>query len=98
MCNAELARYRRFLQKYVFAGWGPPDDLKDWVRMFERMVRNAHLGQHDDADGTVPRNANNASGMTRRAVSDTHTHEVSVPSDDDIDAAYMCDVCFMQKQ
>ena len=50
MSNAEVASYKRFLQQYVFAGWGPPDDLKDWVRMMERMVRNADLGQHDHAD------------------------------------------------
>ena len=57
MSNTELARYKTFLQQHVFAGWGPPDDLKEWVRLFERMTRKADLGQQDDAAGSAPANA-----------------------------------------
>ena len=43
MSNAELLQYKRYLQKYVFAGWEAPDDLKEWVRLLERHIMHSDL-------------------------------------------------------
>lgn len=43
LSNAELLQYKRYLQKYVFAGWEAPDDLKEWVRMLERHILHADM-------------------------------------------------------
>lgn len=43
MSNADLLEYKRYLQKYVFAGWEAPDDLKEWVRLLERHVMHSDL-------------------------------------------------------
>lgn len=43
MSNAELLEYKRYLQKYVFAGWEAPDDLKEWVRLLERHIMHSEL-------------------------------------------------------
>lgn len=43
MTNAELLQYKRYLQKYVFAGWEAPDDLKEWVRLLERHILHADM-------------------------------------------------------
>ena len=43
MSNAELLEYKRYLQKYVFAGWEAPDDLKEWVRLLERHIMHSDL-------------------------------------------------------
>lgn len=50
MSNAELAKYKQHLQQYVFAGWAPPDDLKEWVRLFERVLRHVNLGDEDNGN------------------------------------------------
>ena len=50
MSNAQLAKYKQHLQRYVFAAWAPPDDLKEWVRMFERVLRSADLGEEEPDD------------------------------------------------
>lgn len=43
MSSAELLEYKRYLQKYVFAGWEAPDDLKEWVRLLERHIMHSDL-------------------------------------------------------
>ena len=43
MGNAELLEYKQYLQKYVFAGWEAPDDLKEWVRLLERHIMHSEL-------------------------------------------------------
>lgn len=50
MSNVQLAKYKQHLQQYVFAGWAPPDDLKEWVRMFERVLRSANLGEEEPSE------------------------------------------------
>ena len=47
MSNAELLEYKRYLQKYVFAGWEAPDDLKEWVRLLERHIMHSELMDED---------------------------------------------------
>lgn len=47
MSNAELLEYKRYLQKYVFAGWEAPDDLKEWVRLLERHIMHSDLMDED---------------------------------------------------
>lgn len=47
MSNAQLAKYKQYVQQYVFAGWGPPDDLKEWGRLFERAIRNANFAEDE---------------------------------------------------
>lgn len=58
MTNAELVQYKHYLQKYVFAGWEAPDDLKEWVRMLERHILHADMQAEEEPavtaiDGTV---------------------------------------------
>lgn len=48
MSNAELLEYKRYLQKYVFAGWEAPDDLKEWVRLLERHIMHSGLMEEED--------------------------------------------------
>ena len=47
MSNAELLQYKRYLQKYVFAGWEASDDLKEWVRLLERHIMHSDLQQEE---------------------------------------------------
>lgn len=63
MTNAELVQYKRYLQKYVFAGWEAPDDLKEWVRMLERHILHADMQAEEEpgvtaTDDTVDPKAN----------------------------------------
>lgn len=64
MSNAELLDYKRYLQKYVFAGWEAPDDLKEWVRLLERHIM--HLGMMDEGD-QLPQEAATHSSNTESA-------------------------------
>ncbi len=50
MTNAELLQYKRYLQKYVFAGWEAPDDLKEWVRLLERHILHAHMQAEEEEE------------------------------------------------
>ena len=50
MSNTELLQYKRYLQRYVFAGWEAPDDLKEWVRLLERHILNADMQTEDEGD------------------------------------------------
>lgn len=50
MSNTELLQYKRYLQRYVFAGWEAPDDLKEWVRILERHILNADMQTEDEGD------------------------------------------------
>ena len=47
MSNAELLQYKQYLQKYVFAGWEAPDDVKEWVRMLEKHIAQSDMLQED---------------------------------------------------
>ena len=47
MSNAELLQYKRYLQKYVFAGWEAPDDVKEWARMLEKHIAQSDMLQED---------------------------------------------------
>ena len=53
MTNAELVQYKRYLQKYVFAGWEAPDDLKEWVRMLERHILHADMHAEEEQGATA---------------------------------------------
>ena len=64
MSNAQLLEYRRYLQKYVFAGWEAPDDLKEWVRLLERHIM--HSGLMDEED-QLPEEAATHSSNTESA-------------------------------
>ena len=48
MSNAELLQYKQYLQKYVFAGWEAPDDLKEWVRLLERHIMHSDLMEEEE--------------------------------------------------
>lgn len=50
MNNAELLQYKSYLQKYVFAGWEAPDDLKEWVRLLERHILHADMQAEEEED------------------------------------------------
>ncbi|DBB06941.1 TPA: hypothetical protein ACH3X3_009592 [Trebouxia sp. C0006] len=50
MTDAELLQYKRYLQKYVFAGWEAPDDLKEWVRLLERHILHADMQAEEEED------------------------------------------------
>ncbi len=50
MTDAELLQYKRHLQKYVFAGWEAPDDLKEWVRLLERHILHADMQAEEEED------------------------------------------------
>ena len=50
MTNAELLQYKRYLQKYVFAGWEAPDDLKEWVRLLERHILHADMQAEEEQE------------------------------------------------
>lgn len=66
MTNAELLQYKRYLQKYVFAGWEAPDDLKECVRLLERHILHADMQAEEeeetmtDGDGDVGHPAANS--------------------------------------
>lgn len=53
MSTQQLAKYKQHLQQYVFAGWAPPDDLKEWGRMFERVAKSANLADKMEDDPCV---------------------------------------------
>lgn len=50
MTDAELLQYKRYLQKYVFAGWEAPDDLKEWVRLLERHILHADMQAEEEEE------------------------------------------------
>ncbi|KAL0039320.1 hypothetical protein WJX79_003263 [Trebouxia sp. C0005] len=50
MTNVELLQYKRYLQKYVFAGWEAPDDLKEWVRLLERHILHADMQAEEEEE------------------------------------------------
>lgn len=54
MSNTELLEYKRYLQKYVFAGWEAPDDLKEWVRLLERHIMHSDLMEEQLPEGFPP--------------------------------------------
>ena len=47
MSKTELLEYKHYLQKYVFAGWDAPDDLKEWVRLLERHIMHSELMEEE---------------------------------------------------
>lgn len=53
MSTQQLMKYKQHLQQYVFAGWAPPDDLKEWGRMLERVVKSANLADWIEEDPSV---------------------------------------------
>ena len=60
MSNAELLEYKRYLQKYVFAGWEAPDDLKEWVRLLERHIMHSDLMEDEVQLPEEAQHGNNA--------------------------------------
>lgn len=87
MSNAELLQYKRHLQKYVFAGWEAPDDLKEWVRLLERHIAHSDLmeeemlqtskAQQQTGDTTAAKAATEGTGLMMDTFFDLTTDKSS---------------------
>ncbi|DBA85800.1 TPA: hypothetical protein ACH3X1_005353 [Trebouxia sp. C0004] len=87
MTNAELLQYKRYLQKYVFAGWQAPDDLKEWVRLLERHILHADMQAEEEqetmTDGDTDVGHPAAKGDPRQpASSAVDEHHETVPTEE----------------
>lgn len=69
MTNVELLQYKRYLQKYVFAGWEAPDDLKEWVRLLERHILHADM-QAEEEEETMTDGDDNVGHPTANGTND----------------------------